>query len=79
MEFQCRVLAAMLVLVCASHAPADGPPKPGSDGPPGGADAPFDFEMASKNIPKPREIWPIVKQHLVPLEFKIRSDEIITC
>jgi hypothetical protein len=39
---------------------------------------PFDFEQASRNVPKPREIWPLVKRHTVPLEFKVRSDEIVT-
>ena len=32
----------------------------------------FDFETASRDVPKPREIWPIVKQHMVPLEFTIQ-------
>ena len=42
------------------------------------ADAePFDFEQASRDIPKPREIWPIVKQHTVPLQFEVRSDTIV--
>jgi len=38
---------------------------------------PFDFEAASKDVPKPREIWPLVREHTVPLEFEIRSDEIV--
>jgi len=37
----------------------------------------FDFEQASANVPKPREIWPIVREHTVPLEFKVLSDEVI--
>lgn len=42
------------------------------------ADAePFDFQEASGNVPKPREIWPLVKRHTVPLQFEIRSDEIV--
>ena len=39
---------------------------------------PFDFDEASRNIPKPREIWPLVREHTVPLEFEIRSDEIVS-
>jgi len=39
---------------------------------------PFDFEKASQGVPKPREIWPIVKQHTVPLEFRVLSDEVVT-
>ncbi|MGD8240955.1 MAG: PhoPQ-activated protein PqaA family protein [Armatimonadota bacterium] len=38
---------------------------------------PFDFEQASRDVPKPREIWPIVKQHTVPLELTIKSDEVV--
>lgn len=41
------------------------------------APEPFDFEAASRNVPKPRELWPLVKQHVVPLEFKVLSDEIV--
>jgi hypothetical protein len=39
--------------------------------------APLDFEAASKDVPKPREIWPLVREHTVPLEFEIRSDKIV--
>lgn len=38
---------------------------------------PFDFEKASQGVPKPREIWPVVKQHTVPLEFRVISDEVV--
>ena len=37
----------------------------------------FDFEEASRDVPKPRELWPIVKQHTVPLEFRVIFDEIV--
>jgi hypothetical protein len=37
----------------------------------------FNFDEASRVVPKPREIWPIVKEHTVPLEFEVRSDEIV--
>jgi len=39
---------------------------------------PFDFEQASRDVMKPREIWPLVKRHTVPLAFRVLSDEIIT-
>ncbi len=46
-----------------------------------GADEPvdnsFDFATASKDVPKPRAIWPIVKQHVVPPQFTIESDEVV--
>jgi len=43
------------------------------------ADAvPFDFAAASRDVPKPREIWPHVAKHLIPAEFRILSDEIVT-
>ncbi|MCX6930710.1 MAG: PhoPQ-activated protein PqaA family protein [Verrucomicrobia bacterium] len=38
---------------------------------------PFNFEEASRNVPKPRELWPIVRQHCVPLEFKVLTDEVV--
>ena len=42
------------------------------------ASKPFDFDEASRNVPKPREIWPLVREHTVPLEFAVRSDEIVS-
>jgi hypothetical protein len=37
-----------------------------------------DFSEAAKTIPKPREIWPILqKEHIIPREFTIKSDEIV--
>jgi len=42
------------------------------------ASKPFDFNEASLNVPKPREIWPLVRKHTVPLEFTIRLDEIVS-
>ena len=47
---------------------------------PAGAEAvakPVDFEKASRHVPKPREVWPHVKKHVVPLEFRVTSDEIV--
>ena len=39
---------------------------------------PFNFEEASRNVPKPRELWPVVRQHCVPLEFKVLTDEVVS-
>lgn len=39
--------------------------------------APFDFAKATKDVPKPREIWPIVKKLTVPLDFRVKSDKVI--
>jgi hypothetical protein len=39
---------------------------------------PFNFEEASRNVPKPRALWPVVRQHCVPLEFKVLVDEVVT-
>ncbi len=41
------------------------------------ATKPFNFEEASWNVPKPRDVWPEVMKHAVPLEWKILSDEIV--
>ena len=38
---------------------------------------PFDFAEASKNVPKPRELWPIIRKHIIPLEFKVLSEEVV--
>jgi hypothetical protein len=38
---------------------------------------PFDFEAASRSVPKPRELWPEVRKHVVPLEFTVQSDEVV--
>jgi len=40
--------------------------------------APFNWEEASRDVPKPRELYPLVKQDMVPAELKILSDEIVT-
>ncbi|MBN2474209.1 MAG: hypothetical protein JXB62_06360 [Pirellulales bacterium] len=37
----------------------------------------FNFAEASRDVPKPREIWPLVKTHTVPLELKVLSDELV--
>ena len=39
---------------------------------------PFDFEEASRDVPKPREIYPYVKRDMIPMDLKIISDEIVT-
>lgn len=41
------------------------------------AQEPFDFAAASRDVPKPRELWPTVRQHCVPLDFRVQSDEIV--
>ncbi|NCO38212.1 MAG: hypothetical protein COZ06_30420 [Armatimonadetes bacterium CG_4_10_14_3_um_filter_66_18] len=38
---------------------------------------PFNFEEASRNVPKPRELWSVVKQHCVPLDFRVQSDNFV--
>ena len=43
----------------------------------GASAKPFNFEEASRGVLKPREIWPHVEKHLVPLDFRIGSDEIV--
>ena len=40
--------------------------------------AAFNFEEASRAVPKPRAIWPLVKQHTLPLEFQVLSDQMVT-
>ena len=38
---------------------------------------PFNFEEASKNVPKPRELYPLVKKDMVPMDLQILSDKIV--
>ena len=38
----------------------------------------FDFQEASRGVPKPRELWPAVMEYAIPTEFKIHSDEVVT-
>ncbi|HBO42723.1 MAG TPA: hypothetical protein DD670_02050 [Planctomycetaceae bacterium] len=38
---------------------------------------PFDFEKASRDVPKPRELYPLVARDMVPMELKIESDEVV--
>ncbi|HBO44730.1 MAG TPA: hypothetical protein DD670_12535 [Planctomycetaceae bacterium] len=48
-------------------------------GAPASDEDPTVFSEAAKILPKPREIWPILeKEHVVPREFTIESDEIVT-
>ena len=35
---------------------------------------PFNFEEASRNVLKPREIYPYVKRDMVPMDLKIVSE-----
>ncbi len=44
---------------------------------PADTQAPFNFEEASRNVPKPREIYSYVKRDMVPMDLKIISDEIV--
>lgn len=38
---------------------------------------PFNFEEASRNVPKPKELYPIVSRDMGPMNLKIDSDEIV--
>ncbi|MBN1441203.1 MAG: hypothetical protein JXA90_00775 [Planctomycetes bacterium] len=39
---------------------------------------PFDFEEASREVPKPWDVWPEVTKHVIAPDFKILSDELVT-
>ncbi|HPM81291.1 MAG TPA: hypothetical protein PLF81_11360 [Candidatus Anammoximicrobium sp.] len=67
-----QILFAATLLVMAGGVRAAEPAAPG-----GLSDTTFDFEEASRGVPKPREIWPLVKQHTVPLDFRVLSDEVV--
>ncbi|MBK8976936.1 MAG: hypothetical protein IPM29_13535 [Planctomycetes bacterium] len=41
------------------------------------AQEPFDFEAATRDVPKPRELWPIVREHCVPIDLRVASDEVV--
>lgn len=44
---------------------------------PRGAEASLDSPSAAREALKPRAIWPLLRPHLVPLEFRILSDELV--
>jgi len=37
----------------------------------------LNFEEAARNVPKPRELWPLVMKHAVPLDVKVTGDEVV--
>jgi hypothetical protein len=37
----------------------------------------FNFAEAARGVPKPRELWPLVKQHVIPLEFRVLGNEVV--
>ncbi len=37
----------------------------------------FDFEKESRKVPKPRELWPTVMKHAVPLDLTVKADEVV--
>ncbi len=41
------------------------------------AEKTFNFEEASRGVPKPRELYPIVARDMVPMELKVLADEIV--
>ncbi|MBN1417401.1 MAG: hypothetical protein JXP34_01415 [Planctomycetes bacterium] len=45
---------------------------------PAGDAEPFNFEEATRDIPKPREVYPYVKRDMIPMDLKIISDEMVT-
>jgi len=61
-----------LAAVAACLPPWDG--LAAQDEPPAAA---FNFEEVSRGVPKPREIWPLVEKHVVPLGFRVLSDETV--
>lgn len=60
-------MVATLLAACITPAYSDEP----------AAEEPFNFEEASRDVPKPRELLPILKQDMVPDNYKILSDEIV--
>ncbi|MBN1590010.1 MAG: hypothetical protein JW888_10880, partial [Pirellulales bacterium] len=43
------------------------------------AGGPFNFEEASRNVPTPRELYPIISKDLVPMNLEMVSDEMVPC
>ncbi|MBN1590011.1 MAG: hypothetical protein JW888_10885 [Pirellulales bacterium] len=61
------LLVAMLSVTVVPPARAETPP----------VKKEFNFDEATRDVPKPRETWPLVKQDMVPMDLKIVSDEIV--
>lgn len=73
-------LLPLLLLHVATPAAAPGGEAPGGEAPAGEPlpESLTDFSETARTIPKPREIWPILqREHVVPIELTIRSDETI--
>jgi len=68
----------VLMLLCGAAIAASFGPIPCARGQDTSATEPFNFEEASRTVPKPQEIWPLVREDAVPLEWTIRSDEVVT-
>lgn len=41
------------------------------------AQEPFDFEAATRDVPRPKALWPVVREHCVPLELRMVSDDVV--
>ncbi len=67
-------LVAMLILFAAWPAVSE---SAATTAPPSAASA-FSFAEASRDVPKPRELYPFVKRDMVPMDLRVLSDEIVT-
>ncbi|MGD9126414.1 MAG: hypothetical protein PVH19_03460, partial [Planctomycetia bacterium] len=65
------VCLAVLIACCFVWLGAALADKPAEDA------KPFNFEEASKNVPKPKEVWPFVSKDRVPPNFTILSDKVV--
>lgn len=79
----CRCASLLVAALLPAYSVAGEPPAPErtplaaavQDRSPAAA---FNFEEASRGVPKPREIWPLVKQHTIPRDFQVLSDQVVT-
>ncbi|HNR97998.1 MAG TPA: PhoPQ-activated protein PqaA family protein [Planctomycetota bacterium] len=66
-------VALLVLALCRTVAPAAA-----ENAQPASVENLTDFSEAAKTIPKPREIWPILREeHVVPRALAIKSDEIV--
>ena len=73
-----RKLPAFALTVCALVSVGFALDSPAHAQEPKEEEGPFNFEEASRNVPKPREVYPYVKRDMIPMDLKIISDEIVT-
>lgn len=74
----CQRLPAITLVVCVLFPLGLAMNSPACSEEPKSEEQPFNFEEASRDVPKPVEVYEYVKRDMIPMDLKIISDEIVT-